>query len=46
MKKKRKKLEVKDEVIREVIESCERHIKKYGFKSMSMEELRKKIEWK
>jgi hypothetical protein len=36
--------EVKDEVIREVIESCERHIKKYGFRSRSVKELRKKIE--
>ncbi|MBI2530444.1 MAG: DUF2683 family protein [Candidatus Diapherotrites archaeon] len=31
--------EVKDEVVREVIESCDRHIKKYGFRSMSVEEL-------
>lgn len=33
--------EVKDEVIREVIESCDRHIKKYGFRKMSLKELDK-----
>lgn len=31
--------EVKEEVIREVIESCDRHIKKYGFRKMSVKEL-------
>ena len=31
--------EVKEEVIREVIESCDRHIKKYGFRKMSIKEL-------
>ncbi len=31
--------EVKEEVIKGVIESCERHIKKYGFRKMSIEEL-------
>lgn len=31
--------EVKEEVIREVIASCERHIKKYGFRKMSLKEL-------
>ncbi|MBU1120998.1 MAG: hypothetical protein ABIE23_01700 [archaeon] len=31
--------EVKEEVIKEVIESCERHIKKYGLKKMSLKEL-------
>lgn len=31
--------EVKDEVVREVIASCDRHIKKYGFRKMSLEEL-------
>jgi hypothetical protein len=36
--------EVKEELIKEVIESCERHIKKYGFRSRSIAELRKKIE--
>ena len=36
--------EIKDEVVREVIESCERHIKKYGFRSMTVEDLRKIIE--
>lgn len=38
--------EVKDEVIKEVIESCARHIKKYGFRSRSIAELRKEIEAK
>lgn len=33
--------EVKEEVIREVIESCDRHIKKYGFRKMSVKELDK-----
>ncbi len=33
--------EVKEEVIREVIESCNRHIKKYGFRKMSVKELDK-----
>lgn len=36
--------EVKDEVIRELIESCERHIKKYGFRKMSQSELDKLFE--
>jgi len=31
--------EVREEVIREVIESCDRHIKKYGFRKMSAKEL-------
>ncbi|MFH1256637.1 MAG: hypothetical protein V1494_05080 [Candidatus Diapherotrites archaeon] len=31
--------EVKEDVIREVIESCDRHIKKYGFRKMSVEDL-------
>jgi len=31
--------EVKDEVIRECIEISNRHIKKYGFKKMSIKEL-------
>ena len=35
--------EVKEEVIKEVIESCERHIKKYGFRSRTVAELRKKV---
>lgn len=30
--------EVKEEVIREVIESCNRHIRKYGFRKMSTSE--------
>ncbi|MFH1234004.1 MAG: hypothetical protein V1493_00110 [Candidatus Diapherotrites archaeon] len=38
--------EVKEEIIKEVIESCDRHIKKYGFRSRSVEELRKTIEAK
>ena len=33
--------EVKEEVIRGVIESCDRHIKKYGFRKMSVKELDK-----
>ncbi|HLD59262.1 MAG TPA: hypothetical protein VI977_06565 [archaeon] len=33
--------EVKDEVVQEVIDSCERHIKKYGFRKMSIEEFDK-----
>jgi len=31
--------EVREEVIKEVIESCDRHIKKYGFRKMSLTEL-------
>ncbi len=31
--------EVREDVIKEVIDSCNRHIKKYGFKSMSLKEL-------
>lgn len=38
--------EVKEEVIKEVIESCNRHIKKYGFRSRSVSDLRKIIEEK
>ena len=38
--------EVKDEVVKEFLESCDRHIKKYGFKSTSIAEIRKKIEGK
>ena len=33
--------EVKEEVVKEVIESCNRHIKKYGFRKMSIKELDK-----
>ena len=33
--------EVKDEVVREVIKSCEEHIKKYGYRKMSLKELDK-----
>jgi hypothetical protein len=38
--------EVKEEIIKEVIESCNRHIKKYGFRSRSAKDLRKIIEAK
>jgi hypothetical protein len=31
--------EVREDVIKEVIASCDRHIKKYGFKSMTTKEL-------
>jgi len=37
--------EVDESTIKEVIESCERHIKKYGFRSRTVTELRKKIFW-
>ena len=33
--------EVKDEIIKEVIASCDKHIKKYGFKTMTTKELDK-----
>lgn len=33
--------EVNDETVREVIASCDEHIKKHGFRRMSLEELRK-----
>ena len=33
--------EVKDEVVLDVIRSCEKHIKKYGYRSMSLKDLRK-----
>ena len=36
--------EVREDVIREVIESCDRHIKKYGFRSRTTKNLRKRIE--
>ncbi len=38
--------EVREKVVREVIESCERHIKKYGFRSRTTKDLRKLIEAK
>ena len=38
--------EVREEVVREVIESCDRHIKKHGFRSRSVKDLRKTIEAK
>lgn len=31
--------EVREEVVRKVIESCDRHMKKYGFRKMSIKEL-------
>jgi len=31
--------EVKEDVIKEIIASCDRHIKKYGFKTMTTKEL-------
>lgn len=36
--------EVKDEIVKEVIESCNRHMKKYGFRSRTTFDLRKIIE--
>lgn len=33
--------EVKDEVIQEFIDSCDRHIKKYGFRKRRKEDLEK-----
>lgn len=36
--------EIREEVVREIIESCERHVKKYGFKSMTDKELKKLFE--
>jgi len=33
--------EVKDDVVRDLIKSCERHIKKYGYKKMTTKELDK-----
>jgi len=33
--------EIKDEVVEEVIRSCEAHIKKYGHRKMSLKELDK-----
>ena len=33
--------EVKDDVVRDLIKSCERHIKKYGYRKMSTKELDK-----
>ncbi len=38
--------EIREEVVREVMDIEERHFKKYGFKTTTMEELRKKIEGK
>ena len=38
--------EVKEEVIREIIESSNKHIKKYGFRSRTVSDLRKKLEGK
>jgi hypothetical protein len=36
--------EVSEKVAKEVIDSCNRHFKKYGFRTTSIEELRKSIE--
>jgi len=36
--------EVKDEVIKEVIDSCNQHIKTRGFKSRTLKDIRKQIE--
>ncbi len=33
--------EIKDKVVLDVIKSCNSHIKKYGYKSMSLKELEK-----
>ena len=33
--------EIKEEVIKEMIEGCEQHIKKHGFRKMSLKELDK-----
>jgi len=38
--------EVREDVVKEVIESSERHIKKYGFRSRGIARPRKKIETK
>jgi hypothetical protein len=38
--------EVKEEVIKDVIASCNRHIKKYGFRSRTTKGIRKLIEAK
>ena len=39
-------LEVREDVIRDVINSCDRHFKKYGMRSRSIKDIRKKIEGK
>lgn len=36
--------EVKEEIIKDVIESCNYHIKKEGFKSRTIKDLKKEIE--
>ncbi|AJF63170.1 MAG: hypothetical protein QT11_C0001G1046 [archaeon GW2011_AR20] len=36
--------EVKEEFIKEVIESCNRHIKRYGYRSMSKKEFKEVFE--
>ena len=33
--------EIKDEVVRDMIKSCERHVKKYGYRKMTTKELDK-----
>jgi len=36
--------QVKDELVEELIKDSDNHIKKYGFRSRTVDELRKKIE--
>lgn len=36
--------EVKEEVIKEMLESCNIHIKKYGFRSNNLADLKKELE--
>jgi hypothetical protein len=36
--------EVKEDVIKDVIESCKKHIEKYGFRSTTLKDIRKSIE--
>lgn len=36
--------QVKEEIIRDMIKSCDNHIKKHGFKSTNMVDLRKRLE--
>lgn len=38
--------ETREEIIKEVIDSCDNHIKKYGFRSRSLKDIRKSIEEK
>ncbi len=36
--------EVKEDVIKDMLESCNKHIKKYGFRSSNMADLKKELE--